>query len=75
MKENTCSWRETQVFIQPVLLMFFYFVNLLQNADEYLELQLATQKVHDRTLVGVQGEKSLKKFDLFTSGWQLNSLN
>ena len=75
MKENTCSWRETQVFIQPVLLMFFYFVNLLQNADEYLELQLATQEVHDRTLVGVQGEKSLKRFDLFTSGWQLNSLN
>lgn len=75
MKENTCSWRETQVFIQPVLLMFFYFVNLLQNADEYLELQLATQEVHDRTLVGVQGEKSLKRFDLFNSGWQLNSLN
>ena len=74
MKENTCSWRETQVFIQPVLL-FFYFVNLLQNADEYLELQLATQEVHDRTLVGVQGEKSLKRFDLFNSGWQLNSLN
>ena len=74
MKENTSSWTETQVFIQPVLL-FFYFVNLLQNADEYLELQLATQEVHDRTLVGVQGEKSLKRFDLFTSGWQLNSLN
>ena len=75
MKENTCSWRETQVFIQPVLLMFFYFVNLLQNADEYLELHLARQEVHGRTLVGVQGEKSLKTFDLFTSGWQLNSLN
>lgn len=59
MKENTCSWRETQVFIQPVLL-FFYFVNLLQNADEYLELQLATQEVHDRTLVGVQGENPSK---------------
>ena len=74
MKENTSSWTETQVFIQPVLL-FFYFVNLLQNADEYLELHLATQEVHGRTLVGVQGEKSLKTFDLFTSGWQLNSLN
>ena len=74
MKENTCSWRETQVFIQPVLLMFFYFVNLLQNADEYLELHLARQEVHGRTLVGVQGEKSLKTFVLFTSGWQLNSL-
>ena len=75
MKENTCSWTETQVFIQPVLLMSFYFVNLLQNADEYLELQLATQEVHGRTLVGVQGAKSLKRFDLFTSGWQINSLN
>lgn len=74
MKENTSSWTETQVFIQPVLL-FFYFVNLLQNADEYLELHLARQEVHGRTLVGVQGEKSLKTFDLFTSGWQLNSLN
>ena len=73
MKENTSSWTETQVFIQPVLL-FFYFVNLLQNADEYLELHLARQEVHGRTLVGVQGEKSLKTFDLFTSGWQLNSL-
>ena len=73
MKENTSSWTETQVFIQPVLL-FFYFVNLLQNADEYLELHLARQEVHGRTLVGVQGEKSLKTFVLFTSGWQLNSL-
>ena len=56
---------------QRLSFRMFYFMT---NEHEIIVKLEALPSVHGGAFMGVQGVKALKKFDLFTSGGQINSL-